>query len=87
MKKKYPYFWKFKLFVKEYLIGTDKAIENNIDLINSLRILKNRQEKKDNRNSELSFKNRNGKTPKALDNLIIICDEKANTNKKITLSN
>lgn len=42
--------------------------------------MKNRQEKKDNRNPKLSFKNRDRKSLKTSDNLIIISDKKENIN-------
>lgn len=42
VKKKKFLFYKLKLFIKEHLTTTDKTIKNNIDFINSLKILKNR---------------------------------------------
>ena len=79
MKIEYHYFYEFKPFIKECLIAIDKAIRNSTDIINSSEILKNRQEKKDNRN-QLLFESGKKKSLKDLDNLIIIYDEKENTN-------
>ena len=80
VKKKCLYFYEFKPFIKERLIATDKAIENSTDPINSSRILKNRQEKNDDRNSEPSSENKDEISPKAPDNLTIISDEEKTTN-------
>ena len=79
VKIEYHYFYEFKPFIKKCLTAIDKAIRNSTDIINSSGILKNRQEKKDNRN-QLLFKSGKKKSLKDLDNLIIIYDEKENTN-------
>ncbi len=80
VKKKCPYFYKLKPFVKERLIATDEAIGNSTDPIDSLRILKDRQEKKDDGIQEPSSENCDWKSPEAPDNLTIISDEEENTN-------
>ena len=78
--KKCFYFYEFKLFIKERLTVTDKIIKNNIDFINNSKILKDKQEKKDNRNQELLSENDKKKSLKALDNSIIIFNKEENTN-------
>lgn len=78
--KEISYFYKVKLFIKEYLIATNEVIRNSINTINSLGILKDRQEKKDDRNQELSVENSEKKSLEAPDNPIIIFDKEENTN-------
>lgn len=80
MKKKCSYFYQLKPFVKERLTATDEAIENSTDPIDSLGILKDRQEKKDDGNPEPSSENEDGKSPEAPDGPTIISDEEENTN-------
>ena len=78
MKKKYLYFYEFKLFGKECLTATDEAIGNDIDPINSSGILKDKQEKKDDGNQEFSSKNGKRKFSETPDNPKIILDEEEN---------
>lgn len=62
------------------MLVTNQAIKKNIDLIDYLRILKNRQRKKDDRNQKSLFKNDEVKSPKASNKLIIISNKEENTN-------
>lgn len=80
MKKKCPYFYKFKHYVKKRLTATNEAIGNNTNSINSSGILKNKQKKKDNRNQEFSSENGKKKSLETSDNPTIISDEEENTN-------
>lgn len=62
------------------MTAIDEVIENSTDSINSSKILKNRQEKKDDRNPKSLYENGEKKSPEALGNSIIISDKEENTN-------
>lgn len=80
VKKKCPYFYELKPFVKERLTATDEAIGNSTDPIDISGILKDRQGKKDDGNQEPSSEKGEEKFPEAPDNPTIISDEEENTN-------
>ena len=80
VKKKCPYFYELKPFVKERLTAIDEAIGNSTDPIDSSGILNDRQEKKDDGIQEPSSENSKRKSPEAPDNPTIISDEEENTN-------
>lgn len=75
VKKKCSYLYEFKSFEKERLTATNEAIENGTGVIDSLGILKNKQDRKVNRNSESLSEKKDGESQEAPDGPIMISDK------------
>ncbi len=80
VKKKCPYFYELKPFIKERLTATDKAIKNSTDLIDSSGILRDRQAEKDDRNQRALFDNEERRSLGTQDNAAVISDDEENPN-------
>ncbi len=80
VKKKCPYFYKLKPFVKESLTATDEAIGNDTDPIDSSGILRDRQAEKDDGNQGDLFDNGEGRSLGTQGNSVVISDDEENLN-------
>ncbi len=80
VKKKCPYFYKVKLFVKERLTAKDETIRNSTDPIDSSGILRDRKAEKNDGNQGALFDNEEGRSLGTQDNSVFISDDEENPN-------